>query len=261
MDAQLGPPGPSLSFPLLRHVRMFASTSSQHGCLVQGNAFQEAKAEATDPLRLRLTGYTMSLLPHSAGHQPARLQYERGLLPRRVAQEAGSLGAVFRDQLLQGGDHPGWLLITLGLHSTLLCLHVGVKTKKLSPQGLRAGIHLSLRPLPLPESSHLTLSLEVQLGRLTSTAVLHGCTVIEFPTARPFISDIMSKLVSLSLPILSNRPLVQTSSFRAMFLMQAPGPVSGLLKSLCRMGVPGTHPRRTKSELLREWGCPGDFYF
>lgn len=56
----------------------------------------------------------------------------RGCVPR----EAGSLGAILEDQLPHGGDHLGWLLITLGLHSTLLRLHIGVKTRKLSPQRL-----------------------------------------------------------------------------------------------------------------------------
>lgn len=72
----------------------------------------------------------------TASHRPAGLQYERGLLPRCVPREAGSLGAILEDQLPHGGDHLGWLLITLGLHSTLLRLHIEVKTRKLSPQRL-----------------------------------------------------------------------------------------------------------------------------
>lgn len=72
MDIRLGRFGPGLSSFLLGRLHMAAWASSQLGGLVQEKVFQEEKAEASDPLRLSLTGYAMSLPLHSTGQSESQ---------------------------------------------------------------------------------------------------------------------------------------------------------------------------------------------
>lgn len=247
---------------------MFASASSQHGRLVQGNATQEAKAEATDPLWLRLIGYTMSLLRHSAGHSESQAGWTsvwEGTVTQVCALGGGFTGShlgrpasPWRWPSWLASHHP-WVTFNSSLSA-----HRSENQKAFSSETVsRDPSFLTSSPSPKELSPYL-----IPWGPARSPhqyscpswvychRIPHGQPATaagdnwkyNLKWLRSFISDIMSKLVSPPLPVLSNRPLFQTAALRAMFLMQVHGAVSGLLESLCRMEVPGTHPRLTESE-------------
>ena len=273
-----GPAWPGLHPTLLGHLHVAALTSSQHGSMVPEEASQAGNSEATVPLRLNLTSYTMSCPLHGAGKvspRPIQTPCECGLHKGMTPGSHGSLGAIFGHQL----PHPHLVALLAGFpitHSFMSkCFLSTCESKKrgaFSSETVCHGATSSHSPMHSP----LTLSLEVQLtvtslAQMSFPGMLH---VIEFPTISHHSGrwlEIQSQMTQLACPRgtkqngapvspcpcwtgLSSRFII----FRAIFLRLVHGPVTSIrsgMRSLPKNGGPWDPLQmdRTRASWCQSW--------